>query len=294
VQRPPHPAARSLRRAATLAITQLAVVLAVLGTVVLTSAPASAATRSPSGWAMPVGDLPGDRYAPRGWHQVFADTFNTSNAKRANTAGALGNDKWWGYWAGTRIVNSVNGVYDSSRVVSLSDSMMHFRLHSANGTAYAAVESPKLPSQTYGRYTVRYRYAPGSNIAGFKSVWMLWPDSNQWGDGEVDFHELGNEANRRSGWAAMLQACGYNTGCPQQVQNFPIDVTKWHTATVMWTPGRIRVWLDGHLMATSTTRVPNKPMHLLLQTEASDYGPVAKPNAVMNIDVDWVTVYTRK
>lgn len=287
----PQPVTRAFRRAVTTTV----VSVAALSTVTLTSAPASAAVvRSPSGVRMHLGDLPGGKYAPHGWQQVFADTFATTGAKRASVAGTLPNNKWWGYRSGTRIVNSSNGVYDSARVVSVSNGMMHFKLHSADGVAFAAVESPNLPKQTYGRYSVRYRYAPGTNVAGFKSVWMLWPDSDRWGDGEIDFHELGNENNRTAAWAAVHQACGNDNGCPQKVQGFKLNPTTWHTATVLWTPGRIRVFNDGRLVMMTTQHVPNKPMHLLLQTEASDYGPKAAPGAVMKIDVDWVTVYRRR
>lgn len=265
---------------------------AVIGACTADPSPSSAATASVSGFRMPRGWLPGDRWAPHGWKQVFSDDFSTGNGK-ATKSGALPDGKWWGYYAGTRIVNSTNGVYDSSKVVSVSGGMMHFRLFSSHGVAYAAVESPILPPQRYGRYTVRYRYEPGYNVAGYKSVWMLWPNSNRWGQGEIDFNEYGNQGHRTFTWAAMHYACGNDWGCPQDYGQRNVDPTRWHTGTVMWTPGYVRVYTDGHLMATSHTQVPSAPMHLLLQTEASDYGPQAAPNARMNIDVDWVTVYTR-
>jgi len=149
--------------------------------------------------------------------------------------------------------------------------------------------------QTYGRYDVRYRYEPGSNVPGFKSVWMLWPASDKWGQGEDDFAEYANAAGRTSVSAFLHRACGDDAnGCPQDSGTWTLDPTQWHTATVIWSPGQVSAYNDGHLMATSTTQVPTVPMRLLLQTEASSHGPQASPSAVMNVDVDWVTGYTRK
>ena len=249
---------------------------------------------SVSGKPMPGGDLPPDAQGPRGWRQVFTDDFTV--AGKASATGALPDGKWWGYQAGTRITNSTNGVYDSSKTVSVGDGMLKFNLHSESGTAYAAVESPLLSAaQTYGRYDVRYRYEPGSNIAGFKSVWMTWPDDDRWGEGEIDFNEYDNAANRTTVGAYLHRACGNDTaGCAQDVDHYTLKPTLWHTATAIWSPGKVTAYVDGHLIVTSTTQVPLSPMHLLLQTEASDYGPQAAAGAVMNIDVDWVTMYSRK
>ena len=97
---------------------------------------------SVSGMPLPGGDLPPDAQGPRGWRQVFTDDFTV--AGKASATGALPDGKWWGYQAGTRITNSTNGVYDSSKTVSVGDGMLKFNLHSENGTAYAAVESPLL------------------------------------------------------------------------------------------------------------------------------------------------------
>ncbi len=244
--------------------------------------------------SMPVGDLPPDSQGPQGWHQVFADDFTTSGS--ASTSGALPDGKWWGYDAGTHIVNSSNGVYDSSRTVSVANGLLTFNLHSESGTAYAAVESPLLSgSQTYGRYDVRYRYQPGSNIAGFKTVWMLWPDDDHWGEGEIDFNEYANQADRTNVSGFLHHACGNDSqGCAQDSGSYSLDPTQWHVATAIWSPGKVTAYVDGHLLATSTSQVPSTPMHLLLQTEASDYGPEAVPGAAMKVDVDWATLYTRK
>lgn len=252
------------------------------------------ATTDPSGAAMPVGDLPADSQGPNGWHQVFADNFPASASGTATSTGALPDGKWKGYPDGWTITNSTNGVYKPSKTVSVANGVLTFNLHTEGSSAYAAVEYPNLAgSQTYGRYDVRYRYEPGSNLAGYKSVWMTWPDDDTWGEGEDDFAEYPNAANRTNVQANLHHACA-TTPCVQEQGTYNLDPTQWHTATEIWSPGNVSAYVDGHLIKTSTTAVPSTPMHLLLQTEASNYGPQADPATVVKIDVDWATVYTRK
>jgi beta-glucanase (GH16 family) len=282
----------ALRRLAGAAVAVTLVLLGVNGEPRSTAA-TPAGGNAPSGVAMPVGDLPADSQGPNGWHQVFADDFTMPG--KANANGKLPGGRWRGYRAGTRTTDSSNGVYDSARTVSVSDGQLVFTLHSESGTGYAAVETPALTAgQVYGRYDVRYRYEPGSNIAGFKSVWMLWPDDDHWGEGEIDFNEYDNAAHRTRVYANLHRACADDVrGCAVDQGRYALEPTQWHTATAIWSPGTVTAYVDGHLVATSTTQAPSTPLHLLLQTEASSYGPQAAPGAVMKIDVDWVVVYTR-
>ena len=92
-------------------------------------------------------------------------------------------------------------------VVRVEDGKMIFTASADAGTAYGAVMAPTIDAaQTYGRYDVRYRYLQTS-ITGFKSVWLLWPDSNDWGEGEIDFGEYREETSGMVS-AAVHQACG--------------------------------------------------------------------------------------
>ena len=250
---------------------------------------------TPSGVDMPVGDLPGDARTPTGYRQIFTDDF-TGGTGRAASDGSLPGGLWWGYEDGTRIANSSNGEYKPSTVVTESGGLLRFALHATSTNAYAAVESPLRPTgQVYGRWDVRYRYETGSNIAGYKSVWMLWPDDDHWGEGEIDFAEYGNEESRAAVEGNLHRACGNDAhGCPTDSGSVALDPTAWHTSTVTWAPGRVDAYTDGKLLASSTTQVPSTAMHLLLQTEASDYGPQAAPGSAMHLDVDWVVGYARR
>lgn len=226
----------------------------------------------PSGEPLPVGDLPG-------WRQVFTDDF---------TGTALDTSRWWDYDAGTEIVNSEGrGFYDSSRVVSVSDGGLHFDLHMEGGVGYSAVLSPELPTQSFGRYSVRFRSSTG---AGSKFVWMTWPDSDVWEDGEINFAE----DDAADGGQQSITAFNHYVGSPREQDGFGVeaDITQWHTATMEWVPGAVRFFFDGELFGTSTTRTPTAPMHFLLQTEICSYTPTCPdPDSHQIVDVDWVSVY---
>jgi beta-glucanase (GH16 family) len=58
-----------------------------------------------------------------------------------------------------------------------------------------------------------------------------------------------------------------------------------------WTPSYVKFYLDGALLGTSTSRIPNTPMHWVLQTE-TQVSSTAPDNATQgHVYVDWAAVY---
>jgi hypothetical protein len=49
---------------------------------------------------------------------------------------------------------------------------------------------------------------------------------------------------------------------------------------------------DGPHVGTTTTRAPNTPMHLVIQTETSTDGTVPADSAAGKFKIDWLAVYT--
>jgi len=63
--------------------------------------------------------------------------------------------------------------------------------------------------------------------------------------------------------------------------------------TIEWMPGHLSFLLDGKVIGESTTKVPHKPMHWVLQCETMlDPPTMPTPSAQSNIQVDWVTAYS--
>jgi len=229
---------------------------------------------------VPTGDLPG-------WRQIFREDFTDGDVPLGSWPAQYG-DRWDAYpepWRDT----SGHGIYSPERVLSVKHGVLDMYLHTDEGQPYVAAPEPKLRGvnrgQRYGRYSVRFRADP---VPGYKVAWLLWPDSDQRRDGEIDFPE----ANLDSTIKAFAHEADHGRG----QERFTTDKTfaKWHIATTEWLPGRIRFILDGTVIGTATTKVPTEPMHWVLQTETQLDGPPPSPTASGHVQVDWVTAYARR
>ncbi len=232
--------------------------------------------------SVPVGDLPG-------WRQVFVEDFSTP----VGLGGFLSvyGDRWGAYpepWRDT----SGRGMYSPGRTLSVSGGKLSIHVHSEGGQAYVAAPQPRLNGPgtpagqgvLYGRFSVRFR---ADAVQGFKTAWLLWPDSEVWpADGEIDFPEGSLDATisayahyaRESGGQDAFEGSGARYG-------------DWHVATTEWTPGKVVFLLDGKVIGTSTRYVPSTPMHYVLQTETELSGPDPAPEAAGNVEIDWFTAY---
>jgi beta-glucanase (GH16 family) len=138
----------------------------------------------------------------------------------------------------------------------------------------------------YGRYAVRFKADP---VPGYKTAWLLWPDSdNQPLDGEVDFPE----GNLNSTFCAFLHYTNATSNSDQAAFCPGATYTSWHTAVTEWAPNSMKFYLDGQLIGSSTTRIPNTPMHWVIQTETQLSGGAPADSAAGHVLIDWVAVYT--
>lgn len=229
----------------------------------------------------PVGDL-------AGWKQIFVENFTTP-VSTGNFPGTAYASTWSVYPDGWKDTSG-NGTYAASKVLSVHNGMLDMDLHTENGTTYVAAPVPTLPGAsaggglTYGRYSVRYR---ADSVAGFKTAWLLWPDSGSWpNDGEIDFPE-GSLNGTIGAYAHYASSSG-----GQDAFETKVNSDSWHVATTEWTAGKISFYLDGVLIGTSTHSVPSKPMHWVLQTETALDGTRPSASAVAHVYVDWVTAYS--
>lgn len=230
---------------------------------------------APSGQAMPVGDLPG-------WKQVFTDDFTTS-VPRGSFPGSVYGSKWTGYDGFTDSYGTAN--YRNS-AISTSGGVMDVYLRTENGKVITAAPSPIVTKawagQTYGRYTMRFK---SDALAGYKLASLLWPVSNDWNQGEVDFPEGGLDST--------IYAFNHCLNNPANNCFWATNGTRftgWHTATIEWSPNKLVFILDGKTLGTTTTSVPTAPMRWILQLQAGAESPAA--STAGHFQVDWVAVYT--
>ena len=154
----------------------------------------------------------------------------------------------------------------------------------------AGISQGRTLNQTYGWWSVRFRMARG---AGTAFAMMLWPQ-NGWPP-EIDFAEEGPAMGASR--SLVTSTLHYGQGNTMIHHNLRVDLRKWHTMGVRWTPGRIEYRLDGHTWATITgSAVPHQPMHLCIQTEVGPKGtdktmPTAHTPSPTKLQIDWVHVY---
>jgi Glycosyl hydrolases family 16 len=243
---------------------------------------------SPSGQAMPVGDLPG-------WQQIFTDDF-TTNVPLGSFPSAV-SAKWSAYpypWKDT----SKNGTYWPEKVVSINNGVMDLNLHTENinGTNVHLVSAPQprlFPGlsagtgQLYGRYAIRFKSDP---VPGYKTAWLLWPDSGVWPRaGEIDFPE----GNLDGTISAFMHWQNATSGSQQGAYSIGALYPTWHTAVIEWAPASCKFTLDGLLVGNSTTNIPNTAMHWFFQTETQLSGGAPSDTAAGHVQIDWVAAYKR-
>jgi beta-glucanase (GH16 family) len=218
-----------------------------------------------------------------GWTQVFADNFAGENVPLGQFPAAVSN-KWSAYADGSHDTTG-NGTYEPSQVVSIQNGVMNLYLHTQNGVHMVAAPMPVINrSMTYGRYEVRFK---ADQIPGYKTAWLLWPDSNNWSEGEIDFPE----GNLNSTISAYM----HYKGNPQSHDAYSTSAyyNTWHTAVLQWTPSAVTFTLDGQVIgeSTNTSVIPSTPMHWVLQTETQLWGGPPSDSAAGNVEIAWVTAY---
>jgi len=227
--------------------------------------------------AMPVGNL-------KNWRQVFTDDF-TTNVALGGFPGPYAN-KWDCYSGYESTYHS--GVYDK-KIVSVNNGILDLYLHTDSATGRATTAAPvplifngQWGGQVYGRYSARMR---SDALAGYKTAWLLWPDSDDWNEGEIDFPE-----GELSGGYWAFSHCKNNPSSNCFYADAQANFVDWHVVTIEWAPSSVKFYVDDRLVGTATNGLPTTPMHWVLQTEtASSTAPSASVQG--HLQVDWVAVW---
>ena len=138
-------------------------------------------------------------------------------------------------------------------------------------------------AQTYGAYFVRSRVSgPGPNEAE-----LLWPVQNIWPP-EIDFSETG-------GLTYELSASLHYGVTNHFDQRFlGINMMRWHTWGVIWTPSSVTYTVDGQVWGSVTvpSEIPNIPMTLDMEQRTKCSFGTQCPTHPISMQVDWVAEYT--
>jgi beta-glucanase (GH16 family) len=217
-----------------------------------------------------------------GWKRVLSEDFAVPVA-RGSFPGAY--DETWMSYDGFPDTSQV-GRYDDD-VISVQDGNLDVHLHTENGQPLGAAPIPLVNGdwggQTYGKFSVRLK--ADAAASGFGAAFLLWPDSENWSDGEIDFPEGGLD-----GTAHGYNHCPGNPSSNCMVVNTSAKWTDWHTYTIEWTPSSLKYLVDGAVVGSTTSNIPSKPMHWVMQAATTGMKPSA--SASTHLLIDWATIST--
>jgi hypothetical protein len=138
---------------------------------------------------------------------------------------------------------------------------------------------------TYGAYYVRSRVTGG----GDDEVQLLWPASHQWPP-EVDFNETGQRTSATA-WYVHYRADNH-----QIAHVLHINLLRWHTWGVVWTPRSLSFTVDGHRwgIVRSWSAIPHTAMTLDLSQQTWCGLAPECPTRPLAMQIDWVAIFARR
>jgi len=210
--------------------------------------------------------------APRGdigdFKQSFVEDFSTDAS--ANGGFAKTYDGSWQPYPDA-------GIYSSGSQISAHDGLMDVKLDGSNGAAGTFGTPDGAWSHVGGKFTVKAKASGGD---GNGAAFMLWPTSNTWADGEIDYPEGNFDASPTGYHHSMTPGQEAN----RATIGTGVDWRKWHTYSVEWIPGKsVAYLLDGKVLQKVTDDVPTKPHRYMFQ--------VGNWGASGHLFVDWVSTY---
>ncbi|EYT64602.1 MULTISPECIES: glycoside hydrolase family 16 protein [Curtobacterium] len=245
--------------------------LAMTAAAVPESRATSASTASPGApsSATPTGSSTGPAYlADR--EPTFSEDFDTPAAAGGPFAETYRNS-WQPYPDGA------GGKYYSDELISAHDSYLDVALDGERGAAGTFGTPTGAWSHVGGTFSIRARATGGD---GNGIAVMLWPTSNAWADGELNYPEGQFDGSPRVFHHSMLQGLERRT----EHYNTRVSWNDWHTYTTEWVPGKIiRYYLDGKLVFTVPRNVPTTPHRYMFQ--------IGNWGAPGHVQIDWVRTY---
>lgn len=139
-------------------------------------------------------------------------------------------------------------------------------------------------ARKYGAYFVRSRLTN----AGPNEVELLWPATNKWPP-EIDFNETGGSVTSTS--------TSVHFGVANHIvrSQLRINMTRWHTWGVIWTPKFIVYTVDGRIWRSfkGASEIPRVRMTLDLEQLQQCQEVRQCPTTPTSMQVDWVAEYVK-
>jgi len=243
--------------------------------------------------------LPVSNSAAAGWHTVFYDNFATAAAK-GQFPGSVYGPRWRAWNTDRDGFGDIHHIakYDANKTVSVANGYLTIDLFTdSHGQAYSAALMPELNgghvSQAYGRWVMKWKAVPyGAGAQGWGWASLLWPDSNVWADGEVDWPEIYGGSPNVLGYNHCVTATGREAfeKCGINVNTLRPWLNTWHETSVNWSPSKLELWMDGKLYAsTSGVNVPTAVLHQVIQSGSASWTAPC-PSCAVKINIDFVRI----
>lgn len=173
-----------------------------------------------------------------------------------------------------------DGMYWSGTQISAHGGIMDVSLDGKRGAAGTFGTPSGAWSHVGGKFTVRAR-ATGADGNG--AAFILWPTSNVWSEGEIDFPEGDYDTSPTFFHHSMTP------GNEVSAVTVPTKLSwrDWHTYSVEWIPGKsVTYSVDGRVLRTVTKDVPTTPHRYMFQT--GNWGKSG------HLNIDWVSTAVYK
>lgn len=145
--------------------------------------------------------------------------------------------------------------------------------------------------QMYGKWTWRVKCPAGAST--YHPVCLLWGIGSGSGvnaaTGEIDVLEVWQDGLRRHNEFTLH----YGDGSQMIGGGVDVDMTVWHTYTVLWTPDKISTWIDDNPPYYSTTDKAKFPQNKMAMTIQLDWFPnEGGSTGGATMQVDYVEIYS--
>jgi beta-glucanase (GH16 family) len=260
-------------------------------TLTMVAAPAAeAATPTPAPTATTT-PKPGGAWPGAMWSPSYTENFTTPAA--LGQVGTVYGQAMRGYDGCCD--SKSRGVYAPDSVLSVSGGSLNYNLHTESGRPLVAAPQPLgWTGQKYGRFQVRWR----TNVApSYAVAFLLWPVSEDWNDGEVDWPEVHGLGSKPRPASAIPGSYGASCDCvgwhPWPLPPVATTTAGWHTDATEWKPGSVSWYRDNVLIATTTKAVPTTPFRWSLQAETNPELDGTIPAAeVGSVQIDSLRAWT--
>jgi beta-glucanase (GH16 family) len=223
---------------------------------------------------------------------VYSQDFKTNvSVGDAATFNSAYGQYFTGY-SNTNTTSNGSGYYLPNEVLSVANDALHWAL-GWDGTHYACA-APVPMGYTgikYGSMEVRVKVSHSIAASGYKIAFLLWPDSNNWADGEIDWGEVDSLDGKPRLATVKVPSDSDFLPNPKVYAPSALDDGNYHIIRMEWTATYIKWYFDGVLISTvtNTAYIPQVSMHPVLQAETTIGGTPTKTETA-TIDVDWFVV----